>query len=128
MHKTTCSITEDADYFEESLYEASILVTTDNTSVFEGVEIASGSGTSNITFVCYLRDGNVPAANDYLYVRIDPSGSYGEGAMSVNSCCASDRLSIALGLGTVAPAVGLAIGMYNIPQSNILFSIGNGSG
>ena len=123
----TCNITEDADYFEMCLYEASILVTTDNNYIFESIEVTSGSGSSNITFVCYSRNKSIPTINSYLYVRVDPAGSYDEGAMSVNSCCASDRLSTALGLGTVAPAAGLAIGQFNIPQSNVLFSIGNGS-
>lgn len=123
----TCNITEDADYFEMCLYQASILVTTDNNYIFESIEVTSGSGSSNITFVCYSRNKNIPTINSYLYVRVDPAGSYGEGAMSVNSCCASDRLSTALGLGTVAPAAGLAIGQFNIPQSNVLFSVGNGS-
>ena len=90
--------------------------------------VTSGSGTSTITFSCVLYGGHFPAVNSVLHVRVNPPGSYGNGAMSVNACCASGISSTALGIGTAAAAGGsLAIGMYNIPESNVLFSIGNGT-
>ena len=124
----TCRITQNAEIFEDYISANSILVSTDNQYIFEDLVVTSGSGTSDITFSCSLYGGHFPAVNSVLHVRVNPPGSYGNGAMSVNACCASGISSTALGIGTTAYTGGsLAIGMYNIPESNVLFSIGNGT-